>query len=184
MIIGAFHLSRLPSVAITTTCHDLNAPLPLDYWQNDLAVYGIKGSEIDQFTAVITGKAPPNSDKRLQTATNCLYRLREQSLSPKDLFVVCFRLLNFLATGDWGVYSGKLFANLLSQQWQYVADHQKFAFNSPTLYVPMLHEKCAGTNLSGYSKAAAILEVAALATGVRLEISGLQFLSQIKDGRK
>ena len=177
-------LHRLLSVAITATCHDLNAPLPLDNWQNDLAVYGIKGPGVDQFIDIITGKVQPKSDNFLQTAANCLYRIREQSLSPNDLFVVHFRLLNFLAQGEWGNYSGKPFANLLSQQWQHVADHQKFAFNSPKLYVPMLHEKCADTSLSGYSKAASILEVAASATGVRLATSGLQFLSQIKDRRK
>ena len=177
-------LYRLLSVAITVTCYDLNAPLPLDNWQNDLAVYGIKGQEVDQFIDIITGKVQPKSDEFLQTAANCLFRLREQSLSPNDLFVVHFRLLNFLSQGEWGYYSGKPFANLLSQQWQYVADHQKFAFNSPKLYVPMLHEKCADTSLSGYSKAASILEVAASATGVRLATSGLQFLSQIKDRRK
>jgi len=177
-------LHRLLSVAITATCHDLNAPLPLDNWQNDLTAYGIKGPEVDQFIDIITGKVQPKADEFLQTAANCLYRLREQSLSPNDLFVVHFRLLNFLAQGEWGYYSGKQFANLLSQQWQQVADHQKFAFNSPKIYVPMLHEKCADTSLSGYSKAASILEVAASATGVHLATSGLQFLSKIKDGRK
>lgn len=177
-------LHRLLSVAITATCYDLNAPLPLYNWQNDLAVYGIKGPEVDQFIDIITGKVQPNPDKLLQTAANCLYRLREQSLPPHDLFAVHFRLLNFLAQGEWGNYSGKPFANLLSQQWQHVADHQKFAFNSPKLYVPMLHEKCADTSLSGYSKAVSILEVAASATSVRLATSGLQFLSQIKDRRK
>ena len=177
-------LHRLLSVAITATCHDLNTPLPLDNWQNDLAVHGIKGQEVDQFIDIITGKVQPKSDNFLQTAANCLFRLREQSLSPNDLFVVHFRLLNFLAQGEWGNYSGKPFANLLSQQWQHVADHQKFAFNSPKLYVPMLHEKCADTSFGGYSKAASILEVAASATGVHLATSGLQFLSQIKEREK
>lgn len=177
-------LHRLLSVAITATCHNFSSPLSLNNWQNDLAVYGIKGQEVDQFFDIITGKVQPKADEFLQTAANCLYRLREQSLSPDDLFVVHFRLLNFLAQGEWGYYSGKPFANLLSQQWQYVANQQKFAFNSPKLYVPMLHEKCADTSLSGYSKAASILEVAASATSVRLATSGLQFLSQIKDRRK
>ena len=177
-------LHRLLSVAIIATCYDLNAPLPLDNWQNDLAAYGIKGPEVDQFVDIITGKVQPKADEFLQTAANCLYRLREQTLSPNDLFVVHFRLLNFLAQGEWGNYSGKPFANLLSQKWQHVADHQKFALNSPKLYVQMLHEKCADTSLSGYSKAASILEVAASATSVRLATSGLQFLSQIKDRRK
>ena len=174
-------LNILLSVAITVTCYDFTSQLPLHNWRYDLTANGIKGSEIDHFFDVIGGSSEPEADNLLEDAANCLQRIRKQALSPKDLFIVHFRLLNFLATGEWGNYSAKPFSDLLSRQWQDIAEHQTFALISPKLYVPHLSDICAATDLSGYSKAAAIIEVAALATGVSVSKSGLDFLSQIKE---
>ena len=173
-------LHILLAVAITTTCYGLTSPIPLTNWKHDLMALGIKGIEIEEFIDIISGCAQPKAETLLQNAADCLYRLREQSLAPKDLFTVHFRLLNFLASGEWGQYSGKPFADLLSRQWQYVVDHQTFAITAPTIYVSELREICVGIKLSGYSKAASILEVAASATGVRVSKSALEFLSKVK----
>ena len=170
----------LLSIAITATCYDSKAPLPINNWQHDLTAYGVKGEDIDEFFDVISGREKPKSEKLFQDATNCLWRLREAALSPQELFAVHFRLLNFLAAGQWGQYSGEQFADLLSRQWLYVAERQQFALISPKLYLPKLNERCSNTILIGYSKAASILEVASLITGVGLSKAARELLSQIK----
>ena len=174
-------LHRILSVAIACTCHDLSTPLPIENWRKDLNSYQIKGEEIEIFWDILAGKYLPNTDDFLQIAASCLYRLRQNDLSPKDLFPIHFRLLNFLTEGDWGHFSGDVFANLVSQQWQHIAQKQKFSLLAPSLYAPMLMEQCNHIELKGYSKAASILEVAATATGVNLNKSCIEFLYRIKN---
>ena len=177
-------LHILLSIAITATCYDFTSPLPVDNWRHDLNACGIKGEDINEFIDIFIGREKPKSEELLHAATNCLYRLREEALSPQELFAVHFRLFNFLATGQWGQYSGEQFADFLSRQWRYVAERQLFALISPKLYLPQLNERCLDTILSGYSKAASILEVASQVTGVGLSKAARELLSQIKDRKK
>jgi hypothetical protein len=53
---------------------------------------------------------------------------------------------------------------------------------SPGLYAPLLREKCEDTGRSGFSKVASILKTAAVAAGVRLDDSGIEFLSRVERG--
>lgn len=175
-------LNRILSVAITSACIDLSASLPIDDWRQDLDACQIKGHEINIFFDIISGKSTPKTDELLQVVAGWLYRLQYDDLSPKDLFVAHFRMLNFLSGQEWGQYSGDIFANRLSRHWQHVAQTQKFALISPSLYAPILLERCNDKDLSGYSKTASILEVAASATGVSLAKSSTDFLHQIRDG--
>lgn len=173
-------LNRLLSVAITSTCIDMSSSLPIDDWRRDLDAYKINGQEVNMFIDILSGKSTPKSDELLQVVAGWLHRLQYENLSPNDLFVASFRMLNFLAGQEWGKYSGDSFANQLSRHWQHVAQTQRFALISPNLYAPIMLERCNDKDLHGYAKAASILEVAATATGVRLAESSIQFLRRIK----
>ena len=173
-------LQRLISVAITATCHEPTNSLPLDVWQADLKHFAINGAEISRFFEIITGQYQSNNDDLTEVVILHLYRLREETLSPSDLFICHFKLLNYLTQGEWGNFSGESLAEFISRQWVGVADTQRFAINSPAYYAPLLKEKCDDKALEGYSKVASILETAASATGVRLAASAIQYLSEMK----
>ncbi len=173
-------LNRLLSVAITSTCIDMSSPLPIDDWRRDLDTYQIRGQELNMFIDILSGKSTPRTDELLQVVAGWVHRLQYENLSPNDLLIAHFRMLNFLAGQEWGQFSGDSFANQLSRHWQHVAQTQRFALISPNLYVPILLERCNDKVLLGYAKAASILEVAATATGVRLAESSIQFLRRIQ----
>ena len=157
-----------------------SSSLPIDDWRRDLDAYKIKGQDVNMFLDILSGKSTPKTSELLQVVAGWLHRLQYENLSPNDLFVAYFRMLNFLADQEWGQYSGNSFVNQLSRHWQHVAHTQRFALISPSLFVPILLERCIDKELHGYVKAASILEVAATATGVRLAQSSIQFLRRIQ----
>jgi hypothetical protein len=108
--------------------------------------------------------------------------MRNGRLLPQDLFSCHFRLLNFLSSGDWGTFVGDAFSKIVAEKWYDVAETQRFALRSPFVYGPLLREKCLGSDLSGYAKAASILEIAANAIGVKVDELAKQFLSRLKAG--
>jgi len=111
-----------------------------------------------------------------------LYRIREMSSSPQELFVYHFRLLNALTPGDWGLYAGDALAELVSRQWHYITENQRFALRSPSFYCPILQESCKGSSLKGYEKVASILKNASAAADVKVAESGMKFLSRVMEG--
>jgi hypothetical protein len=118
----------------------------------------------------------------LDQATLSLHKIRENPVSPQDLFSCHFRLLNFLASGDWGLFVKDAFAQIVASQWAKAAENQRFALQSPSFYAPLLQERCEEISTVGYAKAASILETAADATGSRVSDSGKNFLTRLKAG--
>ena len=174
-------LQRLLSVAVSATCYEPTSLLPIDSWLTDLGLNDIKGLELDRFFNILSGKLKPDDENLTEVVTWHIYRLREQSLSPQELFVSHFKILNYLTQGEWGNYTGDVFAKLVCRNWYKVTENQKFALHSPTYYVPLLRDKCEDKTLQGYSKVASVLEAAASATGVSLARSAVQYLSELKN---
>ncbi|MGZ8487870.1 MAG: hypothetical protein ACXWW4_04980, partial [Candidatus Binatia bacterium] len=104
------------------------------------------------------------------------------SLSPPELFACHFRLLNFLTSGDWGLFIMDEYSHMVARQWLAVAENQKFALYAPSVYGPLLKEKCQESGFAGFAIVASILEVAASAVSATVAESGKQFLSRAKAG--
>lgn len=175
-------LFNLLSLAILATARHSDSQLPLQRWQDDLQALGISGPDVESFFNVLSTNRNITAEEFVLQAASALHRIREASVSPHDLFRHHFRLLNFLTSGDWGTYAGDEFSNMVARQWLNVAENQRFALRSPSIYGPLLQEKCSEGGPSGYAKAALILEIAANATGVNVSASGKQFLSRLKAG--
>jgi tetratricopeptide (TPR) repeat protein len=178
----AYLLFHLLSVEILATSLNAQTPLPIEQWRGDLEIFGIHGEEVERFLTLLDGKEVVRDEEFLEQAAFALYKIREAVISPIDLFVCHFRLLNALVSGDWGYFVGNAFADLVSKQWLAVAEHQKFALRSPFFYVPILLSKCQQVDISGYAKAGSILETAADAVGAYVAQSGRDFLSRVRKG--
>lgn len=177
-------LWHLLSVAVFATAHYAEEPLPLDQWRADMTSAGIRGIEVDNFFSLLNGNTEVKDGTLFEEATQSLYRIRNKIHSPQELFCIHFRLLNALVSGDWGNYAGPAFCDLVSRQWQFITEHQRFHLLSPASNCSSLLAKCRENDLSGYAKVAAILEAAMIATGVRVSRDGVELLARIKAGKQ
>ncbi|MDP2655815.1 MAG: hypothetical protein Q8P17_04845 [bacterium] len=175
-------LYNLLALAILTYAKSFESQLPLDCWKEDLKVLEIFGPEVDDFFHALNGNLTVGSSEFLNETASCLHKLRSRALSPTELFACHFRLLNFLTSCDCGLFVTEDYSQMVCRQWLGVAENQKFALNAPSVYVPLLKEKCQAGGLSGYASAAAMLEVAASASSVKVAESGKQFLARVKAG--
>lgn len=175
-------LFKLLALAILATAKHPDTQLSLDRWKEDLRVLGIAGPDVENFFNLLGGDLDVEVKEFLDQAALCLYKIRETSVSPKDLFSCHFRLLNFLTSGDWGEFVRDAYSNMVARQWLEVAENQKFALRTPSVYSLLLKEKCQESGLTGYAIAALILEVAANAASVKVAESGKQFLARVKAG--
>lgn len=175
-------LFNLLSIGVLATSRNPQAPLPIARWREDLEVFGIHGKDVERFLNLLEGKEVDKDGELLEQAAFALFKIREVTISPTDLFICHFRLLNALVSGDWGYFAGNAFNDLVSRQWLEVIEHQKFALRNPFFYVPILLSKCQQVDISGYAKAGSILETAADATGVHVARSGRDFLSRVRNG--
>ncbi len=164
------------------TAKQSDSPLPLERWQEDLRGLGITGPEVDNFFNLLTGNQNSTIVEFFDNATLALQKIRDSRLSAQDVFGCHFRLLNFLGSGDWGTFVGDAFSNMVAEKWLDVVENQRFALRSPSVYGPILQDKCQESGPAGYVKAASILEIAANATGVNVGELGKQFLSRLKAG--
>jgi tetratricopeptide (TPR) repeat protein len=178
----AYLLFHLLSVGILSTSLNAQTPLPIEQWRADLEIFGMHGEEVERFLNLLDGKEVVREEEFLEQAAFALYKIRQPVISPMDLFVCHFRLLNALISGDWGYFVGNGFTDLVSRQWLEVAEQQRFALRSPSYYVPILLTQCKKVDNSGYANAGSILETAADATGAHLAESGRDFLSRVKKG--
>jgi tetratricopeptide (TPR) repeat protein len=175
-------LYLLLSLAVLATAEQPDSELPLERLKEDLRILGISGPDVDNFFNLLSGDLNITAKELLDQATLSLHKIRENPVSPQDLFSCHFRLLNFLSSGDWGLFVKDAFAKIVARQWANVAENQRFALQSPSFYGPLLQEKCEQTSILGYAKAASILETAADATGARVADSGKNFLTRLKAG--
>ena len=159
-----------------------DSPLPVEEWLNDVRLHHIAGTEVDHFFTLLTGTEKQVDGSLLENAALALHRIREDTLSLKELCVCHFQLLNALFSTEWGKPVGDALAKIVATQWANVSANQRFALTSPSLYAPMLKAKCEDTSRVGFSQVASILKVATAATGVRLAKSVADFLTHVESG--
>lgn len=179
---GAYLLFTLIAVGVLATCLHPGSPLPVEEWQNDAHLHNIVGPEVARFFALLTGTGNQADGSLLDNAAIALRRIRESILSPKDLIICHFRLLNALYSGEWGKFVGESLTKIVAAQWLNVSENQRFALTSPSLYAPVLKEKCEDVNRDGFSKVASILKTAAMAAGVSLADNAMEFLTHVERG--
>jgi tetratricopeptide (TPR) repeat protein len=172
----------LIAVGVWATCLKPERSLPIHEWLNDARLHDVAGPEVDRFFALLTGTERRADGSLLEEAAMALRRIREDTLLPNDLFICHFRLLNALSSGEWGKPVGDALAQIVSAQWVNACEHQRFALITPSLYAPLLRIKCEDAGRSGFSKVASILKTAAVAAGVGLADSGIEFLSRMEHG--
>jgi hypothetical protein len=175
-------LFTLLAVGVLATSLYPDGPLPVEEWLNDMHLHNVAGPDVDRFLALLTGTERQTDGSLRLEAALALRRVREESLPPNDLFVLHARLLNALCLGEWGKYVGDALAKIVVAQWVHASESQRFALINPSLYVPVLREKCEDTGRSGFPKVASILKTAALATGVRHADSVMEFFSHVERG--
>jgi hypothetical protein len=173
-------LFPLIAVGVWATYLNLERPLPIREWLNDVPLHNIAGPEVYRFFALLDGTEKHTDGSLLEEPALALRRIREEVLPPKDLFICHFRLLNALCSGAWGKPVGDALARIIAAQWLNVSENQRFALTSPAMYAPVLKEKCKDTSRVGFCKVASILKTAAMATGVSLAASGIEFLTQME----
>jgi hypothetical protein len=169
---------------VLATCLNPDRPLPVEVWRNDGHLYHVVGPEVDRLFALLNGSLKQADGSLLEEAALALCRIREEVLPPNDLFVCHSRLLNALLSGDWVKSVGDALAKIITAQWMHVIENQRFALTSPALYAPLLKKKCEDMSRSGFSRVAAILQIAAVAAGVSLADSGIEFLTQLALGEE
>jgi tetratricopeptide (TPR) repeat protein len=152
--------------------------IAFDSWREQLSQVGALTSPVARFLALLadTDEAPDGT--LLQEAATSLAKIRKGGLSPKVLFECHFRLLNAVAGGDAEYLAGHALEKL-TLAWKQVSQNQRFALVAPADHCPMLEERCASSALSGISKVANVLEVAARAVGARLAPEARAFLKRL-----
>jgi hypothetical protein len=172
----------LIAAGVLATCLHPDSPLPVEEWLHDVHLHNITGPEVNRFFSLLTGVEVQTDGNLLEEAALAFRRIREETLSPKDLCVCHLRLLKALFSGDWGKPVGDALAKIVAAQWVSASENQRFALTSPTLYAPILKEKCEDIGRSGFSKAASILKTATAVAGVRVADSVIEFLTQVERG--
>jgi hypothetical protein len=135
-------LFSLVAAGVLATCLHPDSPLPVKEWLNDVHSYKAVEPEVDRFFALLTGTGSQTDGSLLEDAALAMRRIREETLLPNNLFLCHFRLLNALCSGEWGKPVGDALAKIVAMQWLNAYEHQRFALISPSLYAPMLREKC------------------------------------------
>jgi hypothetical protein len=176
----AYLLFSLTAAGVLETCLNPATPLPVEEWMHDARLHRVVGAEVDRFFALLSGTKKKADGDLLEEAAVALRRIREETLRPNDLFICHFRLLNTLYSGEWGKPVGDALARIITAQWLNVSENQRFALTSPAMYAPVLKEKCEDTSRVGFRKVASILKTAAVAAGVCLADSGIEFLTQLE----
>lgn len=178
----AYLLFTLLAVGVLATSLHPDNLLPVEAWRNDMRLHDVTGPEVNRFFALLDGTEKQPDGSLLEGAALALCRIRDDTLQPNDLFICHFRLLNALISGEWGKSIGQALAKIVAAQWLNVNDTQGFALTSPAPYAQLLKEMCEDVSRAGFPKVASILKTAAVAAGVRLADSGMEFLTHIERG--
>ena len=170
----------LVAIGVLSTSLNPNTPLPVEAWQRDLSLNNITGREVDLFFDCLTGAQQKIHEGILERSASSLYLIRNKKLIPNDLLICHLQLLDVLYFRDFGMYICNYFTDIVVSHWLKISEHQRFALKSPTLYAPILKEKCQDTEHVGFSKIASILKTSIVATGAPIHESWIEFLNEVE----
>lgn len=171
-----YHL--ILSASVTCTADNLSTALPIERWRADLMDIDTLPNELDQFLKVLNGKQPNKTI--YQQAAAIIFKMRNSVVTPYDLWICSFRLLNALLVNKRWV--DKALEDMLIPRWLYSIKNQRFAYTTPSLACPEIAKCCLDQSLSGLSKIATVLDIAAPYLNIPLEASGKQMVKKIIDG--
>lgn len=168
-----YHFMLVASVI--STADSQVAPLPIERWRADLANIGALPDEVDQFLNVLNGAVP--NDSFYQRAAAAIFALRSDVLAPVDLWRCTFLLLNACVLKKQLVVDS--LEKLLIARWFFATNNQRFAFTTPSLACAEIERCWLDKSLSGLSKVAAVLLIAAPYLNFRLSAEISQRLKKI-----
>lgn len=169
-----FYLCMLAASVICTADNQSN-PLPIERWRSDLANAGALSDDVVQFLNVLSGASP--DDSLYQQAAASLFKLRKGAVVPTELWKACFRLLNACMNGKRWVEPA--LEKMLISRWMYAIHHQRFAFSTPSIICPEIEQCCLDQSLTGLSKIATVLDIAASYLTIPMSSSAQEMLKRI-----
>jgi len=102
------------------------------------------------------------------------FTLRCGAVSPAELWKGSFRLLDALK--DEKRLIGAVLEGMLISRWIFAVSNQRFAFSTPSLACPEIERCCVDQSLSGLSKVAAVLDIAAPYLNMRMSSGAKQMI--------
>jgi len=168
-----YHFMLVASVI--STADSQVALLPIERWRADLASAGALPDEVDQFLNVLSGAVP--NDSLYQKSAAAIFALRSDVLAPVDLWRCTFLLLNACMLKKQLVEDS--LEKFLIARWFFATNNQRFAFTTPSLACAEIERCWLDKSLSGLSKIAAVLNVAAPYLNIRLSADTVRVLKKI-----
>ena len=166
--------------SVISTADSLVDPLPIERWRADIANVGVLPDEVDQFLSVLNGAVP--NENFYQKGAAAIFALRGDVLAPVDLWGCTFLLLNACMLKKQLVEES--FEKLLIVRWFFATNNQRFAFTTPSLACAEIERCWLDKSLSGLSKVAAALLIAAPYLNMRMSSDVVQILKKTSSQEK
>jgi len=163
------------AASVIITADNPAASLPIDRWRTDLSNLSVLPDDIDQFLKVLNGESP--DDSLYQHAAAAVFKLRNSIVTPDALWKAFFRLLNALM--HQGPWAENALEKLLISRWFFATNNQRFAFSTPSWSCSEIERCCLDQSHKGFSKVAAVLDIAAPYLNVRLKSSAKEMLKKL-----
>ena len=161
--------------SVLNTADNLTSSLPIERWRTDLANAGALSDDIEQFLNVLNGGTP--DDSLYQKAAAAIFALRSGVLAPADLWSCTFLLLNTFMNERRLVETA--LESFLIARWFFATNNQRFSFTTPSLACQDIERCWLDKSLSGLSKVAAVLLIAAPYLDMRMSSDAVQMLKKI-----
>jgi len=161
--------------SVIATAENQGTPLPIERWRTDLANAGALTEDVDQFLSVLSGIHPDDSFP--QQAAAAIFTLRSGAVAPAELWKCSFRLLDALK--DEKRLIGSVLEGMLISRWIFAVSNQRFAFSTPSLACPEIEQCCVDQSLSGLSKVASVIDIAAPYLNMRMLSGAKQMIKSV-----
>lgn len=175
----------LLSAAVTLLERDSQGGVPARKWRAELSDRNYLPISSDALLTVLDNGNEREPDGMEIPWVDAAYRLMQLSAAPAsadELFICHFRLLELLGQSQGRAEAS--FDAFAVRAWRYAAEHQRFAFVAPGMSCAQIIELCDIGEFRGFSRIAAILEVAADALRIQLADSAKEKLRYIvENGR-
>jgi hypothetical protein len=171
------------AAAVVLTARFPDSPLPVELWRRDLCAAGVDSADLERFFSALGGGPREAADNLVESAAAAVAVLRRPAADLRDAVRACFWLLQALGSADWGRFAAEGVASVATRFWAHAVDSQSFSFRAPVVSCPLLRERIDDPSKAGLAKAAAVVEAAADALGMRLDPTARQMLRILGDGR-
>lgn len=161
--------------SVISTADNPATSLPIARWRTDFSNFSVLPYDIDQFLKVLNGSSP--DDSLYQRAAAAIFALRNGIVTPDTLWSAFFRLLDALMY--YKPWVEDALENLLVSHWFFATNNQRFAFSAPSWSCSEIERCCLDKSRKGFSKVAAVLDIAAPYLKIRLDPTAKQRLKEL-----